>query len=89
MERLFSLINVQWTKERNLNVDTVKSIITVQYNFKHINCQEFYNYLSGNKTLLKQIRSAMKYSWYAKKEEDGNGRACEHEPESCTTNSVC
>lgn len=62
VERLFSLMNSQWTKERNrLSVESVKGILTVQYNFKHLTCSQFYNCLLGNKALLEQIRSSKKY----------------------------
>lgn len=63
-ERIFSLINTQWSDERNrLCVKTVRDIILVQFNFKHFNCTEFKNYLqrSENVSLLKKIGRSEKY----------------------------
>lgn len=65
IERLFSLMSAQWTKERNrLLVESVKSILCVKYNFKSFSCHEFHEYLLSNKDLLKMIGSTKKYSWY-------------------------
>ncbi|KAL0852636.1 hypothetical protein ABMA27_016911 [Loxostege sticticalis] len=63
VERVFSLINnTQWSKERNrLSVQSVKSIILTQYNFKNMSCEDFYNYLLKNKELLSKIGSSAKY----------------------------
>jgi len=62
VERIFSLIQSQWTKERNkMTVDTIKGILTLQYNFRNMSCGEFYVFLNSNKTLLKKIRSSEKY----------------------------
>jgi len=53
-ERVFSNINVQWSDERNsLNVETVKGIIIVKYNFKEMTCNDFYKYLLSKPELLK------------------------------------
>jgi len=42
VERIFSLIMAQWTKERNgLQVETVESIIQCKFNFK-LTCSEFH-----------------------------------------------
>jgi hypothetical protein len=63
VERVFSLINSQWTDERNrLKVETVKAIIVTQYNFKNISCQEFYESLLKEKAVLRQISPAEKYN---------------------------
>ena len=41
VERVFSLMRSQWTKERNmLSVATIKGILTLQYNFKDM----YYNF---------------------------------------------
>lgn len=63
VERVFPLINAQWTKEQNrLNVETMKAIILTQYNFKDIMCMDFYSYLLRNKELLSKIGSSEKYA---------------------------
>ena len=42
-ERVFSLMQSQWTKERNkLHIESMKGILFVQYNFKHLSCRDFY-----------------------------------------------
>ncbi|CAH0406173.1 unnamed protein product [Chilo suppressalis] len=62
VERVFSLINTQWTKERNrLSVESVKALILTQYNFKNMSCEDFYNYLLKNQELLTKIGSSAKY----------------------------
>lgn len=44
VERVFSLITSQWTKERNrLQPQTISDIIKTIYNFK-MTCEEFYHY---------------------------------------------
>ncbi|CAG4930800.1 unnamed protein product [Parnassius apollo] len=54
VERVFSLISAQWTKERSsLSVSTIESIIQCVYNYK-MSCTEFYNYVKGEKELLKK-----------------------------------
>jgi len=61
VERIFSLMQSQWTKERNkMTVDTIKEILTLQYNFKIMSCGEFYVFLNSNKTMLRKIRSSGK-----------------------------
>lgn len=63
VERVFSLINGQWTKERNrLSVESVKSLIVTQYNFKNITCENFHNYLLQNPDLIAKIGSSSKYN---------------------------
>ena len=63
VERVFSLINAQWTKERNrLNVESVKAVILTQYNFKDMMCMDFYSYLLRNEELLSKIGSSEKYA---------------------------
>lgn len=62
VERIFSLISAQWTKERNrLSIESVKGIIMLRYNFKNYTCPDFYAYLSENQYLLKKIGSFDKY----------------------------
>ena len=39
LERIFSLMDVQWTSEReNLSVESVKSMLQVLYNFESMSC---------------------------------------------------
>lgn len=62
VERIFSLINAQWTKERNkLNTETVTALIMTKFNFKNFTCSEFYDYIKNKETVLKQIGSVEKY----------------------------
>jgi hAT family C-terminal dimerisation region len=61
-ERVFSLMQSQWTKERNkLLVESVTGILFVQHNFKHMSCKEFHTYLNSQPNLLKAISSSEKY----------------------------
>jgi hypothetical protein len=63
-ERVFSLMQSQWTKERNkLLVESVTGILFVQHNLKHMSCKEFHTYLSRQPNLLKAISSSEKYVW--------------------------
>ena len=63
VERLFSLINAQWTKERNrLCIDSIKAIALVKFNFRNYTCATFYDYLTKNALLLKKISSGDKYT---------------------------
>lgn len=62
VERVFSLMQSQWSKERNkLRPDSVKSILIVQYNLKDMSCEQFYSYLKQNPKLLNKIGSTQKY----------------------------
>lgn len=37
-------MNSQWTKERNrLTVESIKSILLTQHNFKHMTCAKFHS----------------------------------------------
>ena len=63
VERMFSLMQAQWTKERNcLSVDSLKGIMCTQYNFKHMTCKDFHAYLMSNRRLLGKIQSSEKYA---------------------------
>ncbi|XP_055904720.1 uncharacterized protein LOC129940426 [Eupeodes corollae] len=64
VERVFSLINSQWTKERNKLVpDTVKGIILTKFNFQALSCESFYDSLmSSDGEILNKIRSNEKYN---------------------------
>lgn len=64
VERVFSLMQSQWTKERNkMKPESVKGILTVQYNFKDMTCEQFHSHLKRCPELLKKIGSTEKYSW--------------------------
>ena len=64
VERMFSLMQSQWTKERNkLSVATMKGILTLQHNFKDMRYSEFFSFLKSDKALLNRIRSSEKYEW--------------------------
>ena len=61
VERVFSLVSAQWTKERNsLSEKTVKSILQVKVNLE-VSCGEMQQIVSKNKELLEQILSSAKY----------------------------
>ncbi|XP_055913202.1 uncharacterized protein LOC129946862 [Eupeodes corollae] len=63
VERIFSLINSQWTEERNrLKIENVKAILFCKHNFKNMSCTEFYNYILQNPETLNKIRSNDKYN---------------------------
>jgi len=62
VERIFSLMKAQWTDDRNrLLPDSVKNLLMTQYNFKHFDCTQFYDYCIKDKCLLSKIRSSNKY----------------------------
>jgi len=61
VERIFSLMKAQWTDDRNrLLPDSVKHLLMTQYNFKHFDYTQFYNYAVKDKSLLSKIRSSNK-----------------------------
>ncbi|KAL4152747.1 hypothetical protein QTP88_000580 [Uroleucon formosanum] len=58
VERVFSLMSAQWTDERNrLLPETMESILQCQINY-NMTCQEFYQYIKGEKELLKKAKSS-------------------------------
>lgn len=62
VERVFSLIQSQWSKERNkLSIESIKAIAITQYNFSHMSCTQFHKHLLSNQSLLQKISSAEKY----------------------------
>ena len=66
VERLFSLINAEWSKERNRpRVESVKSLILTKYNIK-MSCEAFHNYLLQNQDPLSKIGkiTTTKFSFY-------------------------
>ena len=61
VERVFSLINAQWRKERNrLLLDSVKGIILTKYKLMHLTCEQFYAYVIANEDLLRKVGSSEK-----------------------------
>ena len=62
VERIFSLMKAQWTDDRNrLLPDSVKHLLITQYNFKHFDCTQFYDYCIKDKSLISKIRNSNKY----------------------------
>jgi hypothetical protein len=73
VERVFSLLQAEWTKERNkLTAESVEGILFVQYNFKETSSKNFHTYLKSNKSLLKEMQSAGNLKWAQEKENEGN-----------------
>lgn len=71
VERIFSLMQRQWTKERNqLSVESLRGILLVQCNFKDISCKDFHAYLLSDRKLLGKISSTAKYGWADEEDED-------------------
>ena len=61
VERVFSLVSSQWSKERNrLSEKTVKSVLQVRVNLD-FSCSEMHEVISKDQKLLKQILSGEKY----------------------------
>lgn len=60
VEIQFFHMNIQWTDEWNrMKIDTIKTILYVQINFK-ISCSEFYNFVLNQNELLKLAKSIYK-----------------------------
>ena len=60
-ERVFSIMNVLWINSRNtLNFNLVKAELMMKMNF-HMSCNEFYEFISKDKDLLKAAKSQEKY----------------------------
>ena len=54
----------QWSKERERFLfDSVASILKVVYNFNDVTCNQFYDIVKADFTLLKKVKEAAKYSW--------------------------
>ena len=61
VERVFSLVSLQWSKERNrLSEKTVKSLLQVRVNLD-FSCSEMHELITKDRKLLKQILSGEKY----------------------------
>ena len=64
VERIFSMMQPQWSKEReNFLVESVESILTLVYNFSHVKCKKFYDIVKSDPTILKKVKGIVKYSW--------------------------
>ena len=64
VERVFSLINSQWIKERNrLCLESVKGLIFVKFNLRHLSCEDFHKYIVSDKgsSMLKKVAASDKY----------------------------
>lgn len=62
VERIFSLIGIQWTDERNrLLIESVEKIILVKYNFKDLDCFDFFKMISEKREILHKVRANEKY----------------------------
>jgi hypothetical protein len=62
LERIFSLMQGQWTKERNrLLIENVAGILLVIFNFKDWTCLQFLEYISTQNDLLLKVCSSAKY----------------------------
>ena len=63
-ERIFSLMNVQWTDERNrLKLKTVSRIVSLLINCESISCLKMFNYLKTVEGFAKKITSSEKYNF--------------------------
>jgi hypothetical protein len=61
VERIFSLMNAQWTDERNrFTIEAVSGILFLQYNLRDYSCFQCYKYLLGQPTLLREMKSSNK-----------------------------
>lgn len=50
VQRVFSLIGQQWTKDRNrFHVDTLAKIVVVEYNLCHLTFNDFYKIILNGK----------------------------------------
>jgi len=61
VQRVFSLVSSQWSKEKNhLNKTTVKSLLQVRVNLD-FSCSKMHDLISKDQKLLKQIIGGEKY----------------------------
>ena len=62
VERVFSLMTAQWTKERNkLDITTVEALLLCKWNMDK-QCKDFYKEILLRKDLLKKAKSSDKYN---------------------------
>lgn len=63
VERIFSLMNNAWSDERaRMNENIVRGLMVCKMNFG-LTCNEFYEKIKNNTTLLKKVHSAEKYQY--------------------------
>jgi hypothetical protein len=63
LEIIFSLMEIQWTDERNRLVpETIEGILQCIVNFKFNHCSEMYDYAINCPELLKEGKSSKKYT---------------------------
>ena len=66
VERLFSIMKNLWTDQRNrMCVELVEPELLVKTIYR-MTCAEFYNFVLGQKPLLKAVRSNLKYFFKSK-----------------------
>ena len=64
VERIFSMMQTQWYKERDSRLaESVCNILKVMYNSNHISCKQFYDDVKADPSLLKKVKETAKYSW--------------------------
>ena len=56
VERIFSLMQLQWSKRERFLFDSVASILKLVYNFNNVTCNQFYDTVKADSTLLKKLR---------------------------------
>lgn len=62
VERVFSLINAQWTKERSrLQTDTIAKMMFLLCNL-NLTCKEFYDMISEENDILDKVGASAKYN---------------------------
>lgn len=62
VERVFSLMDIHWTDERNrLSPRTLKAILEILVNYDSIPCKAFYEKVRNNHSLLQKARQSTKY----------------------------
>lgn len=72
VERIFSLIGVQWSDERNrLLIESVRSILLIKYNFNDLDCFDFFKIILEKPEVLKKVKSNEKY-FYERREHCSN-----------------
>jgi hypothetical protein len=74
-ERVFSLMNAKWRKDRNrASVDLIKPELQSFLNF-NLTCGEFYNYALSDQKLLAAAASGQKYSWLKQNKSSANANS--------------
>jgi len=54
-------MNSTWTNSRNkLDIKTVEASLIIKMCFNNTSCEEFYEQILGNKSLLKQVHGSAK-----------------------------